>query len=321
MIQKIYLIISAYNEEQNIPLLTNELLKSFQDISFENYELIFVNDGSKDQTLSVLIEIQKTNSHVVIINQSKNFGHEIAMTAGLNYVVHQNEENISDYAVVFMDADLQHPPKLVAEMVKSWQAGNKLILTQRTDNEDKGWRYKILGNTYYWILNSLSDVKIPRNMPDFRLLDKKYVLWINSLNETDRMFRGMLSLVGLQDAHIIPFAAPKRNAGETKYNFLKLYKLAIDSVIQFSIKPLRVATFIGVLGCLFSMLFLAYSIYSSFIHHEPKTGFLTLLSVMIFFCSLIIFFLGIIGEYIGRIHIEVKNRPLYFNEILKNEKK
>ena len=321
MIQKIYLIISAYNEEENIPLLTNELLKSFQDISFENYELIFVNDGSKDQTLSVLIEIQKTNSHVVIINQSKNFGHEIAMTAGLNYVVHQNEENISDYAVVFMDADLQHPPKLVAEMVKSWQAGNKLILTQRTDNEDKGWRYKILGNTYYWILNSLSDVKIPRNMPDFRLLDKKYVLWINSLNETDRMFRGMLSLVGLQDAHIIPFAAPKRNAGETKYNFLKLYKLAIDSVIQFSIKPLRVATFIGVLGCLFSMLFLAYSIYSSFINHEPKTGFLTLLSVMIFFCSLIIFFLGIIGEYIGRIHIEVKNRPLYFNEILKNEKK
>lgn len=321
MIQKIYLIISAYNEEQNIPLLTNELLKSFQDISFENYELIFVNDGSKDQTLSVLIEIQKSNSHVVIINQSKNFGHEIAMTAGLNYVVHQNEENISDYAVVFMDADLQHPPKLVAEMVKSWQAGNKLILTQRTDNEDKGWRYKILGNTYYWILNSLSDVKIPRNMPDFRLLDKKYVLWINSLNETDRMFRGMLSLVGLQDAHIIPFAAPKRNAGETKYNFLKLYKLAIDSVIQFSIKPLRVATFIGFLGCLFSMMFLFYSIYISWIHHEPKTGFLTLLSVIIFFCSLIIFFLGIIGEYIGRIHIEVKNRPLYFNEILKNEKK
>lgn len=321
MIQKIYLIISAYNEEQNIPLLTNELLKSFQDISFENYELIFVNDGSKDQTLSVLIEIQKSNSHVVIINQSKNFGHEIAMTAGLNYVVHQNEENISDYAVVFMDADLQHPPKLVAEMVKSWQAGNKLILTQRNDNEDKGWRYKILGNTYYWILNSLSDVKIPRNMPDFRLLDKKYVLWINSLNETDRMFRGMLSLVGLQDAHIIPFAAPKRNAGETKYNFLKLYKLAIDSVIQFSIKPLRVATFIGFLGCLFSMMFLFYSIYISWIHHEPKTGFLTLLSVIIFFCSLIIFFLGIIGEYIGRIHIEVKNRPLYFNEILKNEKK
>lgn len=321
MIQKIYLIISAYNEEENIPLLTNELLKSFQDISFENYELIFVNDGSKDQTLSVLIEIQKTNSHVVIINQSKNFGHEIAMTAGLNYVVHQNEENISDYAVVFMDADLQHPPKLVAEMVKSWQAGNKLILTQRTDNEDKGWRYKILGNTYYWILNSLSDVKIPRNMPDFRLLDKKYVLWINSLNETDRMFRGMLSLVGLQDAHIIPFAAPKRNAGETKYNFLKLYKLAIDSVIQFSIKPLRVATFIGFLGCLFSLMFLFYSIYISWIHHEPKTGFLTLLSVIIFFCSLIIFFLGIIGEYIGRIHIEVKNRPLYFNEILKNEKK
>ena len=318
--RKIYIIISAYNEQENIPLLTELLQQNFENISFKNYELVFVNDGSKDQTLPVLMEIQKSNSRIIIINQSKNFGHEIAMTAGLNYLVEQNKSLASNYAVVFMDADLQHPPEIVAEMVTLWEKGNKLILTERTDNEDKGLRYSVLGNTYYWILNSLSEVRIPRNMPDFRLLDKKYVLWINSLNETDRMFRGMLSLVGLQDAHVIPFAAPKRNAGETKYNFLKLYKLAIDSLIQFSIKPLRVATFIGILGCIFSILFLFYSIYISWVNHEPKTGFLTLLSVMIFFCSLIIFFLGIIGEYIGRIHIEVKNRPLYFNEVLKNEK-
>ena len=318
--KKIYIIISAYNEEENIPLLTNLLGESLQNINFQNYELVFVNDGSKDQTLLRLLEVQETQKNITIVNQSKNFGHEVAMTAGLNYVAEQNKSQVSDYAVVFMDADLQHPPKIVAEMVQLWENGNKLILTQRTENEHKGIRYRVLGNMYYWILNSLSDVKIPRNMPDFRLLDKKYVVWINSLNEADRMFRGMLSLVGLQDAHIIPFAAPKRNAGDSKYNFLKLYKLAIDSVIQFSIKPLRVATFIGFLGCVFSMLFLFYSIYSSWVNHEPKTGFLTLLSVMIFFCSLIIFFLGIIGEYIGRIHIEVKNRPLYFNEILKDEK-
>ena len=317
--RKIYIIISAYNEQENIPILIEKLHLNFQKIYFEEYELVFVNDGSKDQTLPVLLELQRNDSKIIIINQSKNFGHEIAMTAGLNYVA---QENIStdDYAVIFMDADLQHPPELVAEMVTLWKNGNKLILTQRTDNEDKGLRYRILGNTYYWILNTLSDVKIPRNMPDFRLLDKKYVLWINSLNETDRMFRGMLSLVGLQDAHIIPFVAPKRHAGKSNYNFFNLYKLAIDSVIQFSIKPLRIATFFGILGCIFSVFFLAFSIYSSWINHEPKTGFLTLLSVMIFFCSLIIFFLGIIGEYIGRIHIEVKNRPLYFNEVLKNEK-
>jgi glycosyltransferase involved in cell wall biosynthesis len=318
--KKIYIIISAYNEQENITILAEKLNQNFDKIFFENYELVFVNDGSKDQTLPLLIDLQKTDSRVVVINQSKNFGHEIAMTAGLNYVVEENKTNIAEYAVIFMDADLQHPPEIAIEMVALWKQGNKLILTQRTDNEDKGLRYSILGNSYYWILNTLSEVKIPRNMPDFRLLDKKYVLWINSLNETDRMFRGMLSLVGLQDAHVIPFTAPKRNAGETKYNFLKLYKLAIDSVIQFSVKPLRVATFIGILGCLFSMVFLFYSIYSSWINHEPKTGFLTLLSVLIFFCSLIILFLGIIGEYIGRIHIEVKNRPLYFNEVLKNEK-
>ena len=319
--KKIYLIISAYNEEENIPVLLNSLEQNLQGKNIANYELVFVNDGSSDQTLAELLKAQKVRQNIIIVNQSKNFGHEIAMTAGLNYVAEENKSGENDFADIFMDADLQHPPEIAAEMIQLWEQGKKLILTQRTDNEDKGLRYKILGNTYYWILNTLSDVKIPRNMPDFRLLDKKYVLWINSLNETDRMFRGMLSLVGLQDAHIINFAAPKSNAGTTKYYFWNLYKLAIDSVIQFSVKPLRIATFIGVLGCIFSILFLAYSIYNSWIHHEPRTGYLTLLSAVIFFCSLIIFFLGIIGEYIGRIHIEVKNRPLYFNEIIKNEEK
>lgn len=315
--KKVYLIISAYNEEENLEVLYSGLHKELNRISFENYELVFVNDGSKDHTLQILKGLQKKDSCITIINQSKNFGHEMAMTAGLNYVAQQSKEK--EFAVLFMDADLQHPPVMAAEMIQKWMEGYKLVLTQRTDNEDKGLKYRILGNTYYRILNFLSDVKIPRNMPDFRLLDKKYVVWINQLNETDRMFRGMLSLVGLQDALILEFTAPKRYAGTSKYNFLKLYKLAIDSVIQFSVKPLRLATLLGFLGCFGSILFLAFSIYKSHLNHEPKTGFLTLLSVMIFFCSLIMLFLGILGEYIGRIHIEVKNRPLYFNEIIKNE--
>lgn len=315
--KKVYIIISAYNEEENIPTLYSALKDEFQKIDFSDYELVFVNDGSKDRTLDILLDLQEHDSKVTVINQSKNFGHELAMTAGLNYAGHHHPEE--HFAVLFMDADLQHPPKIAAEMITHWLAGKKLLLTQRKDNQDTGFRYKILGNFYYWLLNLLSDVKIPRNMPDFRLLDKKYVLWMNSLNETDRMFRGMLSLIGLRDAFIIEFEAPKRNAGKSKYNFFSLYKLAIDSVIQFSIKPLRLATFMGFLGCFFSVLFLCASIYISYVRNEPKTGFLTLLSVIIFFSSLIILFLGIIGEYIGRIHIEVKNRPLYFNEILKNE--
>lgn len=315
--KKVYLIISAYNEEESLAVLHAGLHEELNKISFEDYELVFVNDGSRDQTLQVLRDLQKKDSHITIINQSKNFGHEMAMTAGLNYVAQHNKEK--EFAVLFMDADLQHPPAMAAEMIQKWLEGYKLVLTQRTDNEDKGLKYRILGNTYYKILNFLSDVKIPRNMPDFRLLDKKYVIWINQLNETDRMFRGMLSLVGLQDALILEFTAPKRFAGTSKYNFFKLYKLAIDSVIQFSVKPLRLATLLGFFGCFSSVLFLAYSIYTSHVNHEPKTGFLTLLSVMIFFCSLIMLFLGILGEYIGRIHIEVKNRPLYFNEIIKNE--
>lgn len=315
--KKVYIIISAYNEEENIDALYSNLIKELEEIRFTDYELVFVNDGSKDMTLELLLNLQKKDKNITIINQSKNFGHELAMTAGLNYA--GNNKEVENFGILFMDADLQHPPEIATEMIMHWLDGKKLVLTKRIDNQDTGFRYKVMGNFYYWILNFLSDVKIPRNMPDFRLLDKKYVLWMNGLNETDRMFRGMLSLIGLRDAHIIEFDAPKRFAGKSKYNFLNLYKLAIDSVIQFSIKPLRIATFMGFLGCFLSFLFLCFSIYNSYVNHEPKTGFLTLLSVSIFFSSLTILFLGIIGEYIGRIHIEVKNRPLYFNEIIKNE--
>ncbi|WP_187478409.1 glycosyltransferase family 2 protein [Amniculibacterium sp. G2-70] len=314
---KIYFIISAYNEESNVEILVKQLDTELQKVNLENYELVFVNDGSTDATLPNLVALQKEFKNIVIINQSKNFGHEMAMTAGLNFVA--SEKHAGRYAVLFMDADLQHPVELAIEMIGLWQNGNQLVLTKRVNNEDTGLRYKIMGNTYYWLLNMISEVKIPRNMPDFRLLDKKYVEWLNQLNENDRMFRGMLSLVGLRDAKVIDFVAPKRLSGTSKYNFWKLYKLAIDSVIQFSVKPLRVATVIGLLGCILSVLFLGYSIYSSLTSHEPKTGFLTLLTVMTFFCSLIILFLGIIGEYIGRIHIEVKQRPLYFNEIIRYE--
>lgn len=315
--KKVYIIISAYNEEQNVEVLYFGLEEELSKINELDYEFVFVNDGSSDNTLACLLIIQGKNNKVTIINQSKNFGHELAMTAGLNYVAKIGKEK--DFSVLFMDADMQHPPKLAAELVRQWQKGEKLILTKRIDNEDSGYVHKLISNFYYWMLNILSDVKIPRNMPDFRLLDKKYVLWIDSLTETDRMFRGMLSLIGLKDACVIEFNAPKRNAGKSKYNFLNLYKLAIDSIIQFSIKPLRVATVFGVLGCLLSILFLFYSIYVSYVNNEPKTGYLTLLSISVFFSSLTILFLGIIGEYIGRIHIEVKNRPLYFNEIIKDE--
>lgn len=315
--KKVYIIISAYNEEDNIGVLINALEKSLQNILNCDCELVFVNDGSKDLTLVRLLEFQKIYKNITIVNQSKNFGHELAMTAGMNYAAEQNTS--SDFAVLFMDADMQHPPEVAAQLINLWLEGNTLILTRRTDNLDKGFRYKMMGNLYYWLLNSISDVKIPRNMPDFRLLDKKYVLWMNSLNEHDRMFRGMLSLIGLSNAKVVEFEAPKRFAGESSYNFLNLYKLAIDSVIQFSVKPLRIATFIGLFGCFISLLFVLYSIYVSYVQHQPKTGFLTLLCVSMFFSSLTIFFLGVIGEYIGRIHIQVKNRPLYFSEIIKND--
>lgn len=314
--KKIYFIISAYNEEQNLDVLIQALTEELKRV-YVHYEMVFVNDGSTDHTLTKLCELQTIIPEITIINQSKNFGHELAMTAGLHYVVEHNKH--SEYAVIFMDADLQHPPKIAVELIQLWLEGERLVLTRRTDNLEKSLRYKMMGNLYYWILNLISDVKIPRNMPDFRLLDKKYVVWMNTLNENDRMFRGMLSLIGLRDAKVVDFVAPKRFQGKSHYKFYNLLKLAIDSVIQFSVKPLKIATFIGIFGCFISFLFVLYSIYLSYIQNEPRTGFLTLLCVSMFFSSITIFFLGVIGEYIGRIHIQVKNRPLYFSEVIKKQ--
>ena len=307
------IIISAHNEEGNILPLYNRLLPNLTQFPQIDYEIIFVNDGSSDNTLGILRALAIKNRKIKIVNFARNFGHEVAMTAGLDYA--------KGDAAIFMDADLQHPPELVSQMIQKWLEGHEVVLTKITNNADKTWLEKILSKIFYKIFGMISDVKIPAHTPDFRLIDKKYITVLRDMRENSRMFRGMLNWLGIFDAAEIEFSAPKRFSGKTKYNLSKSFRLAFDSILQFSIKPLRLSIYLSVICAMLSLIFGIWTIYEHFTLEQPS-GYATIICLITALSSLQFIILGILGEYIGRIHVESKSRPLYFAELIeyKDEK-
>jgi len=305
------IVISVYNEESNIKELYNELLRHIPN-GF-NYEFLFVNDGSTDNSLPILIELLQTDARVKIVNLGKNFGHEIAMTAGMDHA--------SGDCTIFMDADLQHPPKFIPLMLEKWKNGTDLVLTRRLRNKDQKWIDRFLNSIFYKIMNFLSNNTVPANMPDFRLIDAKYTAILKSMREHNRLFRGLINWMGIRNHEIIEFEAPSRFAGETKYNMGKLVSLAVDSIISFSIRPLRLASYFGILTAFVAILMGLYFVYD-FLSNPDYTfsGYGTTLVMVVLMGSVQLFVLGIIGEYVGRIHIESKKRPIYFADFLKIEK-
>lgn len=301
------IVISAYNEEGSVKELHRQLSAMLADIKADA-EIIFVNDGSVDRTLLYCHELQKSDDRVKIVNFTKNFGHEMAMIAGMNYA--------KGAAVIFMDADLQNPPSVVGEMIQHWRAGEKIVLTRRRNYVTPNIIYKMCQKLFYFGLNMLSEVKIPKSMPDFRLLDREYVDFLKKFDERDILFRGMLSLItDVSKLKVIEYDSPERFAGETKYKFsLRSVKLSIDSVLQFSVRPLYLVIYIAaVIGILSAGLGI-YVVIEKFIHGHPVPGFATIVAATTFVGAMILFSLSIIGIYIGKIHMEVKKRPLYFAE-------
>lgn len=301
MFKKISIVVSVFNEEKNIPQLINEVYAHMND-NFK-YEIIFVNDGSSDNSEEVIKEICGKDNRVKLISFTRNYGHEMAMSAGMDLS--------SGDAVIFMDADMQHPPSVIKEMIDIWEKGKKIVLTKRSYNEEHTIIYKVLSGIYYKILNYLSDFNMRTNTPDFRLIDRYYIDILKKFNENSRLFRGILYLIDPKDdIEIIEFVAPKRFSGTSKYNFFSLFNLAIDSIIAFSIKPLRIALIIS------SLVFLASIIYGIYvliiwIVGSSIPGLTTQMLLTIILGSSNLLVLSVIGEYIGRIHIESKNRPLY----------
>ena len=240
------------------------------------------------------------------------------MTAGMDYAKGE--------AVIFMDADLQHPPVYIKEMVKYWQDGTDIVLTKRLENKATSKFYDFCAASFYKILNLLSDTKIPAKTPDFRLIDRSYIEVLKKFNEHDRLFRGLLSWAMPNDkVKVIDFVAPERFAGTSKYNFRKSLALAFNSIVQFSTKPLRLSIYLGLLTAFISGLLGLYVIIEHFVLRHPTPGYATIMTTVVFLGSVQLIVLGIIGEYIGKIHMEVKKRPLYIADYeskeVKNAKK
>ena len=300
---KISVIVPMYYEEEVAKECYTRLKNVLEKIENYNYEIIFVNDGSKDKTLEILKEIAKENKKVKIISFSRNFGHQCAVTAGLRYVTGD--------AIVIIDADLQDPPELIPEMIKLWEDGNDVIYGKRKSREGES-RFKLLtASMFYKTLNALSDVEIPKDTGDFRLVDRKVVEVINSLPEHNKFLRGLFSWVGFKQK-AYEYERKERYAGKTKYPLKKMLKLAQDGIFSFSIKPLKIVGAMGILSVIISIILFVYAVLSyAFDWNNLVPGWTSLMVTMTFIGGMILISLWMIGEYIGRIYDETKRRPEY----------
>ena len=295
------IIVPVYNEE----LVINETyirLKNVMAKLDEGYEIIFINDGSRDKTLLIAQEICSRDSNVKLINFSRNFGHQVAITAGM--------DNSNGRAIVVIDADLQDPPEVIPEMIKKWKEGYEVVYGKRLKRKGETIFKKITAKIFYRFLKGMTTVNIPVDAGDFRLIDRKVCDALKSLPERNRYVRGLVSWVGFKQIGV-DYIRDERFAGETKYPLRKMINFAADAITSFSYKPLRFSTYIGGIMALISFLTLNYVFFQKFVNKKTEPGWASIVSINLFFNGLMLIMLGIIGEYVGRIYDEVKGRPQY----------
>ncbi len=301
--KKISVVIPMYYEEEVAQECYSKMTQVLSNIKDYDYEIICVNDGSKDKTLPILEKIAEEDKKVKVISFARNFGHQCAVTAGLKYVTGD--------AIVIIDADLQDPPELIPEMLKLWEEGNEVIYGKRKTREGES-KFKLLtAKMFYNTLNALSDVDIPKDTGDFRLVDRKVVDVINSLPEHNKFLRGLFSWVGFEQK-AFEYERKERFAGKTKYPLKKMLKLASDGIIGFSSKPLKIVGGLGIITICISFIILIYAILSfAFKWNQLAPGWTSLMVATTFFNGVILISLWMIGEYISRIYDETKGRPQY----------
>ena len=309
--KKVSLLIPAYNEEETIPLLYNELNKAVETISGYEFEIFFVNDGSSDNTLNILRNLQQIESRVNYISFSRNFGKETAMAAGFDYVTGD--------AAVILDADLQDPPELIKEMIFHWEEGYDDVYAKRRSREGESWFKKFTSAAFYKVLQKMTKIPIQEDTGDFRLLDRRAIESLKKLREKQRYTKGMFSWIGFNKKEIL-FDRKPRAAGKTKWNYLKLFNLALEGVTSFTTSPLRISTILGILVSIFSIIYMFIVLIKSLIWKDPVQGYPSMMVTILFLGGVQLVSLGIIGEYVGRIFNETKYRPLYIIDEHNNEK-
>ncbi|NEW65397.1 glycosyltransferase family 2 protein [Carnobacteriaceae bacterium zg-84] len=294
------IIIPCYNEEGAIPLLYKHVIDVLKEIGM-SYELIFVNDGSKDNTLLQLKLLAKKDNHVKYISFSRNFGKESSMLAGLSYA--------SGQAVIIMDADLQHPPLLIKEMINAFHAGYDQVIAKRTRTGDSVSK-TFFAKMYYKIVNHLTDVEMVDGVGDFRLLSRKAVDALLSLKESNRFSKGLFSWIGFKQK-IIEYENQERQVGETKWSLKKLFNYGVQGILSFNDKPLRITFQLGLVCVLMSFLYILWTFITILKEGVTVGGYFTTISAILVIGGVQLISIGVLGEYIGKIYYEVKKRPPY----------
>ena len=304
--KKISIIAPFFNEEESLPIFLEEVLNIVEELVEYNFEIIFIDDGSTDNSLVFLKEKAKENKNIIVLELSRNFGKEAALTAGIDIAVGS--------AIIPIDVDLQDPPNLIKKMIKKWESGSDVVLAKRENRLNENFLKRISASFFYKIYSFFVGNSKISNVGDFRLIDKRVVDNIKNLKEKNRYMKGLLSWPGFSSAEI-PYTRNKRKAGKSKFTFLKLLNLGFEGVTSFSVLPLKFFTFIGFIGIIFSFFFTIIILLQKIFYENFIEGYAFLILLILFFGSLQLLGIGILGEYIGKIYIETKNRPIY---IIKN---
>lgn len=298
----ITILIPCYNEANGIDILYQHLQSVISVIGKYNFKILFVNDGSKDNTLSKMQELHTKDPSVSYLSLSRNFGKENAMLAGLDYA--------DGDAVILMDADLQDPPELIPQMLQEWEKGYDDVYARRRTRAGETWFKKASAHWYYRILQKFSDIDIPADVGDFRLLDRQAVDALCLLREKQRYTKGLFSWIGYNKKELL-FDREPRAVGNSKMNFIKLFGLAVDGITSFSVAPLRVASVLGIFISSIAFLYLLFVVGKTLLFGDPVAGYPSMISIILFMGGIQLVVLGIIGEYVGRIFYEAKRRPDY----------
>ena len=300
-LKTVSIVVPVYNEEDNLREFHKRITEVMSQEPYD-YKIVFVNDGSSDGSAVVLSELAKEDDHVEAYLLSRNYGHQMALTCGL--------DNAEGDAIVTMDGDMQHPPEIVPQLLRLWEQGNEIVITKRLATEDAGFFKNITSATYYKLINAMSKVEITPGGSDFRLMDRIAVDAFKQYRERARFIRGLVNTLGFKVAEV-EFVAPPRFAGQSKFNLRKMLHFALDGITAFSNLPLRWAFYTGLIMGLISMALLGHVLYEKFVDEDIVPGWATTMVSILFLGGIQLVGIGILGEYIGRIFEEIKHRPLY----------
>lgn len=306
----ISIVAPAYNEQDVIVEFHRRVSEILRNIGAP-YELVLVNDGSSDNTLTLMHALQADDPQVMVLDLSRNFGKEIALSAGLDHS--------SGEVVVVLDADLQDPPELIPEMLKGWREGYDVVYGVRSDRDGESWLKKATAQLFYRLIGSVSRVAIPRDTGDFRLMTQRVVRELSRLREEHRFMKGLFAWVGFPSRPLV-YRRDRRQAGISKWSYWKLWNLALEGITSFTIGPLKIATYLGLSVAVMSLLYAAIVIWKTLMYGDPVRGYPSLLVTVLFLGGVQLISIGVLGEYIGRIFNEVKGRPLYLvNRLLPSQ--